>query len=100
MIILSSIYFIFTNPKHWHTYLTSKRLKEKYSNEPLYNVRYGVLDDDPDGTTDLEMLMRESVYQKVMSGEYTVSQESKYRHKLILVDKNQNPIQPISDICY
>lgn len=97
---MGSICHIYMNPAHWNAYLTSKRLKAAFGGESLYNVRYGVIDDDPDGTTDLEMLMRESVYQKVLSGEYTVSPMSRHRHTLLLEDKAGIQVPPLASICY
>ena len=99
--LMGSICYINRNPKSWLAYQTEKKLKHEYGGESLYIVRYGTLDDDPGGCSDLEILMRESVYKKVLAGEYSVSKESKYKHRLILVDINGKEIEPISDgFCY
>lgn len=98
---MGSICYINRNPKSWVAYMTQKKLRQEYGGEPLYNVRYGTLDDDPDGCSDLEILMRESVYQKVLTGEYTVSAESKHMHRLILIDRNGKEVEPLSGgYCY
>ena len=44
--------------------------------------------------------MRRSVYQKVMSGEYKVSPNSKWQHKLILVDAAGKEIPPVGATVY
>ena len=97
---MGSIYHIVANPERWNAYITTKRLKEEYGGDRLYHIRYGLLDDDPCGCFDLEMLMRESIFQGVMSGEYTISNESKYKQRLILLDKDHKEIPPLSSICY
>ena len=98
---MGSICYINRNPKSWVAYLTGKKLKHEYGGELLYNVRYGSFDDDPGGCSDLEILMRESVYKKALAGEYSVSEESKYKHRLILVDMNGEKVEPISrSFCY
>ena len=63
-------------------------------------VRYGTLDDDPDGLVDLEMSMRKSVYDKLISGTYKISPDSRWRHKLIITDKDGNIIPSLAGTVY
>ena len=97
---MGSIWYISTNPMRWTAYETGTRLKEEYGGEELIKICYGSFDDDPGGSVDLEMLMRRSVYEKVMSGEYSVSPESKKRRKLILIDHSGKEVPPIAGTVY
>lgn len=97
---MGSICAINTNPATWTAYNSGRKLKPEFGGEPLMLVRYGTLDDDPDGQVDMEMYMRESVYNNLISGIYKINPDSKWQHRLIVVDTNNNVIQPIGGICY
>jgi hypothetical protein len=63
-------------------------------------VCYGVFDDFP-GVQDMEIYMRKSVYNKLLSGEYIVAKESDFKRSLIIKDKNGNIVEPVKeDFCY
>lgn len=91
---MGSIVHIKSNPSTWTVYDSGKRCKEEYGGEKLLTVRYGTFDDDPDGPCDMEMYMRESVYQKLIDGDYVVSAESKFKHRLIILDCKTSKIVP------
>lgn len=97
---MGSICWISSDPRRWRAYETGQKLKEEYGGEDLFKVCYGSFDDDPGGVFDLEMLMRQSVYQKAMSGEYKVSPNSRWQHKLILVDAVGKEISPVGATIY
>lgn len=89
------------NPAKWTVFDTGKHARTEFGGEALYKVCYGEFDDYPEGVTDMEILMRESVYAKVMLGQYRVSDESKYKHTLILLDKNGAEVLPLEQgFCY
>ena len=97
---MGSIYSINRNPKIWEMYHSDKKLKEKYGGESLVTVIYGTLDDYPQ-ILNLEMYMRESVYNKLMSGEYTVSKDSVFCNALVIVDSKGERVLPVlEDFCY
>lgn len=97
---MGSIWHIHSNVKLWKVYKTDKKLKEEYGGEELLRICYGSLDDDPVGICDLEMFMRQSVFQKVIEGEYKISPESKWKHRLILINSAGDEIPPVNTICY
>lgn len=97
---MGSICHINRNPKTWKMYYPDKKLKEKYGGDTLVHIAYGSFDDYPQ-MFDLEMLMRESIYNKLVSGEYLVSEDSSWKRKLIVTDKEGKIIEPIdSEFCY
>lgn len=97
---MGSICHINMNPTTWTAFDNGKRLKPEFGGEPLMTVRYGTLDDDPDGLVDLEMSMRKSVYDKLISGAYKISPDSRWRHKLIITDKDGNIIPSLAGTVY
>lgn len=97
---MGSICYINRNPKTWNMYYSDKKLKEKYGGDTLVHITYGSFDDYPQ-MFDLEMLMREKIYNRLISGEYRVSEDSHWKRKLIVVNKDGEVIEPIdSEICY
>lgn len=98
---MGSICYINSDPNSWLSIETNLYLKPQYGGEGLYSVHFGTFDDDSCGVIDMEMYMRESVYLKVMSGEYTVSPQSGRNHELILQDKQSNIIPALKPgFCY
>lgn len=97
---MGSIYYINRNPHQWKVWESDKVLKPLYGSERLLNVVYGEYDDYPSGVCELEMYMRPSIYNKLLSGEYTVDPESTNRRSLIIRDKNNNEIKPLASIVY
>lgn len=98
---MGSICHIIKTPEKWAAFDTGKRMKPEFGGEALYKVRYGKFDDYPEGITDMEILMRETIYAKTMSGQYHVSNESKYKHTLILLDKDGTKVLPLEQgVCY
>lgn len=97
---MGSICSINRNPKTWKMYYPDKKLKDKFGGDTLVHITYGSFDDYPQ-IFDLEMLMREGIYKKLISGEYIVSKDSHWKRKLIITDKEGNIIEPIdSEFCY
>lgn len=95
---MGSICWIEKDPKKWKLRETTKKLKEEYGGEGLLKVKYGEFDDEC--LCDMEMYMRFSVWEKILTGEYTVSPNSKWQRKLILVDKEGKEVLPLSGIIY
>jgi hypothetical protein len=89
---MGSIIHVNKRPSTWPTIDEGYKLKQEFDNAEIIKIRYGSCDDDPDGCTDLEMYMRKSIYAKLISGEYTVSQS---HISLRIVDKDNNVIPPV-----
>lgn len=89
---MGSIVYIEKNPHKWRQIDEGLRLKSDPS-ESLVKIAYGDFDDDPLGSYDLEILMRRSILDKLLSGEYHV--DPCCRNDLIILDRNGDPIPPI-----
>lgn len=97
---MGSICHINTNPKTWVAFDSGLKLKPEFGGESLMTVRYGTFDDDPDGICDMEMYMRTSVYEGLLNGTYTVSPDSKWQHRLIVLDTNGQIVPSVGGSCY
>ena len=96
---MGSIYHINKNPEKWNAHYPGISLKPEHGGEPLLKIIYGTCDDDPGGIEELTMLMRKSVYEKIMNGEYSISTQS--NRTLVVIDRNGNMIPPLnSDTIY
>ncbi len=95
---MGSICWIEKDPQKWRVYNSGKRLKEEFGGEELLKIIFGSFDDEC--LCEMEMYMRPSVYEKVLKGEYSVSPESKWKHDLILIDKDGKKVPPIGAVCY
>lgn len=91
MNVIGSICHIIKNPKNWNCIPTDKRLKPEYGGEILYKVQYGELDDYPDGLVPLDIYIRESILNKLISGEYTVERGPDF--SIQIFDSNGNIIK-------
>lgn len=98
VIKIGSITYINRNPKQWRAYDSGKKLKPEFGGEKLMVIYYGTFDDDPDGTCEMTMYMRESVYNNLMTGTYSVSPNS--MHRLIILDENKHIVPSIGGHCY
>lgn len=87
---MGSIIHIDHNPKRWRVIRDDLKLKE--TGESLLQVEIGDLDDYPDGCTELVQYIRKSVYDKLISGEYTV--KSGRITRLEILNKEGNEIKP------
>lgn len=85
---MGSICHINRDPTTWTVVETRKVLKPEFGGEELLEVTYGIFDDYPDGPQDMIMFMRRSVYDKLVSKQYTVSEDSKWHRELILLDSS------------
>lgn len=90
---MGSIYSINRRPSTWPVDERGWRLKPELGGEEVLTVEYGTLDDDPGGICPLEMLMRRSVYDGCVSGEYRV--DPKAWNSLVLIDRNGKIVPPI-----
>ena len=96
---MGSIVFIQKNPKLWYAYDSGKKLKPEFGGEKLIKIRYGEWDDDPMGTSPLEMLMRESIYNKLINKQIVVSPF--HSHELMLIDYlSGKEIKKLNDSIY
>lgn len=95
---MGSIIYIEKNPKKWKTIDSGSSLKQDL-NEKLLKITYGEFDDDPIGTYDIDMLMRKSVYDKLISGEYHIEDNTGKLKEgdFCVIDKNNNLVNPMSD---
>lgn len=97
---MGSIVSIYQDPKTWDIKGTNKHLKQEYGGEKLFRVVYGEWDDELSGIQPMEIHMRKSVLEKVLTGEYTVHSNSQYKRTLILQDKNGNIVPRIMENSY
>lgn len=98
---MGSICYINIDPKTWKVCNTNKQLKQEYGGEHLYKIYYGIFDDDLTGQDDMEMLIRSSIYNCLVSGDYKVSSQSKFKRELIIQDMYGNEIAPLkAGFCY
>lgn len=67
---MGSIIQIYHNPNRWKVIQEGLRLKE--NGEELLKVEIGEFDDDIQGLSDIQQYIRKSVYDKLISGEYTI----------------------------
>lgn len=95
---MGSICWIETDPRKWRAYKSGLRLKEEFGGEELLKITFGSFDDEC--LSEMVMYMRPSIYEKVLSGEYEVATESKWRRCLVLIDKERKKIPPIGAFCY
>ena len=95
---MGSICYIQTVPSEWTAWQAGLRLVDSLGGEDLVRVRFGSFDDET--LSDMEMYMRQSIFDKVMSGEYRVSPNSKWKKKLVLIDKHGNEVAPINECIY
>ena len=95
---MGNIIYIEKNPRKWKSIDCGSSLKSD-PDEKLVRVTYGEFDDDPLGTYDLDMLMRKSVYDKLISGEYHIEDNTgKLKESdFCVIDKDNHLIDPISD---
>lgn len=89
-----SSFRIISDPKYWIIQPTNDTTNEEYDSEPLYLVKCGTYE-SPEGLQPFEILMRQSILEKVRNSEYTVSLRSNEEHCLVLMDKNNEPVVPI-----
>ncbi len=86
---MSKVYEIYRNKKYWSRCDTGSYTKSKFEKrEKLYEINYGRTDDYLKGIEELYILMRKSVYDNVMSGNFIISDESQSKLELTLEDKN------------
>ena len=97
---MSSICNINKNPSTWYTLESELHLKPEYGGEEIILIRYGVLDDYPEGGYPMETYIRKSVYNKLLSREYHVVADTT-NGRLVVVDSNNDVVPPIdADWCY
>ena len=99
MISIGSICYINKNPRTWHSEETSLVTKKEYGSEELVKICYGEFDDFP-APFELTMLMRKSIYNKLISGEYKVSSDCHFNRELTVIDRNNNKIEPLNSAVY
>lgn len=87
---MGSIVYIDHNPKKWKVIRDDLKLKE--TGETLLQVEIGDIDDYPQGCIELVQYIRKSVYDKLISGEYTVKSGRIIR--LEITDKEGKDVKP------
>lgn len=92
---MGSIVSIIKNPKAWTTLETGEKLRPEYGSEPLLNVVYGSIDDDPDGLTEIHIKIRKSLMDNILTGKYSVTTHPYTEDPLRIYDAAGNRIPPV-----
>lgn len=87
---MGSIISIAHNPKRWIVDPRDTFLKE--TGERILYVTTGDFDDDLTGLSPIELYIRESIYKKLLSGEYMV--QPGHLTRLIILDSDKNQVKP------
>lgn len=96
---MGSICYIERNSKRWTVLDRGTRLKT--TGEKLVTVRCGDFDDYPAGTVDIEIYMRKSILDKLLTGEYRVSPNSRFHGSPIVLRQDGSVVPPIEEgFCY
>lgn len=96
---MGSIYCIYSDYRKW--FKTNKHNTLKGTKEPITLFIIGCADFDYEGNSDITMYIRDSIYEKLCTGEYHVDKISNPSRKLIIRDKNNEFITPVKeDFCY
>lgn len=96
---MGTICTIYTSVDRW-TFL-EQSLKLKKTNEPLVIARYGTLDDDMTGLSDLEIYMREHIAQKLKTRQFSISKDAAAGRHLVILDQSGQPVEPfLADTIY
>ena len=97
---MGSICHIRTDPKTWSVYLTSFTTRPEFGSVPLKRIEYGEFDDDPGGAFLLSSYMRAPILEKLLAGTYSVSPDSRYLRRLIILDENVKYVEPLGASVY
>lgn len=97
---MGSICHIKNDPKTWTAIPSDKKTKPEYGSEPLVDITYGNFDDDPGGDFELTMLMRKSIYDRLLSGEYSIMPDSSILRCLRICDSAGRHIPPLGSTVY
>lgn len=94
-------YLINTDPKTWPAYDSGHRHKSGIGNkEVILQVTYGISRDDNNKFQNLDLYMRKSIYEKLVSGEYHI-QTTENSKGFTIHDAANTRIPPISAcFCY
>lgn len=92
---MGSIVSITTHKEKWN--LTGKEAKIKTTGEEIIEVVIGEADYDYDGWCDITIWIRKTVYDKVMSGAYSIDKDSHWRRQLYILDENGKNIEPFKE---
>lgn len=96
---MGSISYVDRDPSHWRVFDNGDRLRA--TGEKLLSVCCGVTDDDPGGSVDITLYMRESVFEQLKAGRYRVSMDSSFHGWPIILDQSGAVISPVKDyFCY
>jgi len=82
---MSKMYYTNRNFLTWKKLKTYK-LKPVYSGDIAYEFIIGSVE-SPEGISDISMLIRKFVYDKLNSGEYKIDKEKSQYGKLVIVDR-------------
>ena len=82
---MSKLYYTNRNFLTWEKLKTYK-LKSVYSGDTAYEFIIGSVE-SPEGISDISMLIRKFVYDKLNSGEYKIDKEKSQYGKLVIVDR-------------
>ena len=94
---MGSIVHIIRKPEQ--LILTLNEATVKSTGEKVVQIIYGDYD-DYDGCSDLTIYIRESVLNKLYSGEYHIGEFAKTGRNFVIFDKEGNMIQPIKEDFY
>ena len=88
---MGSIINIWSNPKKWYIETTPEPIFTKKTHEELIKAHIGVGDYDYHGSDDIVVYVRKSIYDKLLSGEYTVKRN---QIKLVIENKDKTVVEP------
>lgn len=95
---METICRIETDPEKWKIRNTDMHLEKEFGGERLLQISFGSLENN--GIFEMKMYMRPSVYKKLLEKEYTVATESNWKHRLVLIDKENKKVEPVGAFVY
>jgi hypothetical protein len=85
--------------KTWRNTGKTGIIKQSGEDVTLYIVGWASY--DYEGDSDIEMWIRDSVFNKLQSGEYHTETTKRYQHEISIIDNDGKYVEPIKhDFCY
>lgn len=89
-----------TRPETWPVTLSDKYTGPRFNGEKMVNVIYGTFHPPAGKPENMAMFMRDSVYEKLISGEYTVAKDINRPSRIGVFDKSGNYVKPVGTAVY
>lgn len=88
------------NPKFWHYYKSDKVFLDSFGTKiPLIKVVIGSCDEDLSGEQELGLLIQEPIFDKILSGLYSIQIDAYADIPLTVYDNENKKINYIVDGC-